>query len=159
MVKLISAALLSGLCAAVATAPPRTYATENAASALAPVSRNEESAGHAIKIVPFLELLIRPERYVGETIRVSGYLLNEYPDARLFISRDDRTALGAFFGAVDINFRSHKIPVDYDRLRANERRGYFIVRGRFTMAGPDHAMIDEISDYTFALDGPEEKRP
>jgi hypothetical protein len=96
--------------------------------------------------------MMHPESYDGCTIRVGGYMTYGYPDARLFMSPDDRSARGIFSGALQLSFRNAKLQIDYEHLRTTAPRGYAVVQGRFSMGGPSGALIDELEDYDFVVD-------
>jgi len=94
---------------------------------------------------------MHPELYDGCKVTIAAYLLYAYPDARLFISREDRDAGGVFFGPMGLSFQKHKKPIDYELLRNTARRGYIILTGRVSTVGPYGALIDEIEEYRLVL--------
>jgi hypothetical protein len=107
-----------------------------------------------IKDPPLLALITHPELYEGCIVRVGGYMTYDYPYGRLFASRDDRMALGAFFGTVCVSFRGSHVRVDYDALRTNTSRGFIVVQGRFSSTGSCGALIDELESYHFVVTEP-----
>jgi hypothetical protein len=85
------------------------------------------TASQQVQRVSLLRLLANPDKYDGQYLQVSGYLVYEEENHTLYFSPDDAT-YGISNGGIELNFFGSKI--NTESIKHDNRR-YISLSGRF----------------------------